>query len=45
MLGDSNSDSKAAKNNGILFILRCTNLNKDLQKICKDNTFKDFINE
>jgi HAD superfamily hydrolase (TIGR01549 family) len=45
MLGDSNSDYKAAKNNGILFILRCTDLNKDLQKICKDNTFKDFINE
>ncbi len=45
MLGDSNSDYEAAKDNGVLFLLRCTDLNKDLQKICKDNTFKDFINE
>jgi HAD superfamily hydrolase (TIGR01549 family) len=45
MLGDSNSDYEAAKDNSILFVLRRTDLNKDLQKICKDNTFKDFINE
>jgi len=45
MLGDSNSDYEAARDNGILFFLRRTDLNKDLQKICKDNTFEDFINE
>ena len=45
MLGDSSSDYEAAIDNGVLFLLRCTDLNKDLQKICKDNTFKDFINE
>ena len=45
MFGDSNSDYEAAKYNSVLFFLRCTDLNKDLQKICKNNTFKDFINE
>jgi HAD superfamily hydrolase (TIGR01549 family) len=45
MLGDSNSDYQAAKYNSVSFFLRCTDLNKDLQTICKDNTFKDFINE
>ena len=44
MFGDSNSDYESAKDNDVLFVLRCTDLNKDLQKICK-NTFKDFINE
>ena len=45
LIGDSDSDYEAAKDNGILFLLRRTDLNKDLQKICKDNTFEDFINE
>jgi HAD superfamily hydrolase (TIGR01549 family) len=45
MLGDSNSDYQAAKYNSVSFFLRCTDLNKDLQTICKNNTFKDFINE
>ena len=45
LIGDSNSDYEAAIDNGIFFLLRCTDLNKDLQKKCKDNTFEDFINE
>jgi phosphoglycolate phosphatase-like HAD superfamily hydrolase len=45
LIGDSNSDYEAAIDNGIFFFLRRTDLNKDLQKICKDNTFEDFINE
>jgi HAD superfamily hydrolase (TIGR01549 family) len=45
LIGDSDSDYEAARDNGILFFLRRTDLNKDLQKICKDNTFEDFINE
>ena len=45
MFGDSSSDYEAARDNGILFLLRCTGLNKDLQRICKDNVFKDFTNE
>jgi len=45
MLGDSNSDYQAAKDNNVLFLLRCTKVNIVLQNKCKDNTFKDFINE
>jgi len=45
MLGDSTSDYRAAKDNGILFLLRSTKLNKSLQNECKNWTFKDFINE
>jgi phosphoglycolate phosphatase-like HAD superfamily hydrolase len=45
MLGDSMSDYKAAKDNNVLFFLRSTELNKDLQSTCKDWVFKDFINE
>jgi phosphoglycolate phosphatase-like HAD superfamily hydrolase len=45
MLGDSESDYKAAKDNNVLFFLRGTELNKNLQAACKDWIFKDFINE
>ncbi len=45
MLGDSESDYKAAKDNNMLFFLRGTELNKNLQAVCKDWIFKDFINE
>jgi phosphoglycolate phosphatase-like HAD superfamily hydrolase len=45
MLGDSVSDYKAAKGNNVLFFLRSTELNKNLQSACKDWIFKDFINE
>jgi HAD superfamily hydrolase (TIGR01549 family) len=45
MIGDSSNDYEAAKNNNIMFFLRHTDLNKDLHKICRGNTFKDFINE
>jgi HAD superfamily hydrolase (TIGR01549 family) len=45
MLGDSESDYKAAKDNNVLFFLRSTELNKNLQSACKDWIFKDFINE
>jgi HAD superfamily hydrolase (TIGR01549 family) len=44
MLGDSNTDYEAAKENGVLFFLRCTGFNQDLQLICRGNTFKDFLN-
>ena len=37
--------SEAAKSNNVMFFLRRTDLNKDLRKLCKGNTFKDFINE
>ena len=45
MIGDSESDYEAAKDNNVLFFLRSTDLNKDLQGACKDWIFKDFINE
>jgi HAD superfamily hydrolase (TIGR01549 family) len=45
MLGDSESDYKAAKDNNVIFFLRATELNKNLQTVCKDWIFKDFINE
>ncbi len=45
MLGDSDSDFKAAKDNNVLFFLRCTVLNKNLQSTCEEWIFKDFINE
>ena len=45
MLGDSESDYKAAKDNNVLFFLRGTELNKNLQTKCKGWVFKDFINE
>ena len=44
MLGDSDSDYQAAKDNNVLFFLRSTEINRDLQNKCKDKTFKDFIN-
>ena len=45
MIGDSISDYHAAKENGVLFLLRSTDLNKNLQYKCKNHTFIDFINE
>jgi|TARA_B100001964_G_C14220504_1_gene595075 HAD superfamily hydrolase (TIGR01549 family) len=45
MLGDSVSDFKAAKDNNVLFFLRSTRLNKNLQSACKEYIFKDFANE
>ena len=45
MLGDSESDYKAAEDNNVLFFLRSTKLNKNLEDACKDYIFKDFINE
>jgi HAD superfamily hydrolase (TIGR01549 family) len=45
MLGDSESDYKAAKDNNVLFLLRGTELNKNLQNTCRGRVFKDFINE
>ena len=45
MIGDSLSDYHAAKENGVLFLLRSTNLNKNFQHKCKDHMFIDFINE
>jgi len=45
MIGDSESDYNAAKNNDVLFFLRSTELNKNLQIKCKDRVFKDFTNE
>jgi len=44
MLGDSESDYMAAVENNVLFLLRGTDLNKELQALCKDRVFKDFIN-
>ena len=45
MIGDSEGDYKAAKENNVVFFLRSTKLNKDLQKKCKNWIFKDFTNE
>ena len=45
MFGDSHSDYDAAKYNNILFILRATELNKMLQKKCKERTIRDFNDE
>jgi len=45
MFGDSMSDYMAAKDNNVLFLLRGTGLNKDLQSTCQDRIFKDFIDE
>ena len=46
MLGDSESDYNAAKENNVLFFLRSTKFNKNLQDArSKDYIFKDFINE
>ena len=45
LIGDSYNDYEAARSNNLKFILRSTDLNKDLQKFCKENTFKDFLNE
>jgi phosphoglycolate phosphatase-like HAD superfamily hydrolase len=45
MLGDSYSDYRAARDNNVLFLLRKTSLNKELQTKCKHFTFEDFNNE
>jgi phosphoglycolate phosphatase-like HAD superfamily hydrolase len=45
LIGDSLNDYEAARSNNLKFFLRCTDFNKNLQKFCKDNTFKDFLNE
>jgi len=45
MLGDSVSDFNAAKDNNVLFFLRSTMLNQNLQSKCKQYMFKDFTNE
>ncbi|MDC0470427.1 HAD hydrolase-like protein [Candidatus Pseudothioglobus singularis] len=42
LIGDSSSDHDAAMSNGILFILRRTELNNDLQKKCGLNIIEDF---
>ena len=43
MIGDSDSDYKAATENKIEFILRRTNLNKDLQNVCTCSKVDDFL--
>jgi phosphoglycolate phosphatase-like HAD superfamily hydrolase len=45
MIGDSASDLNAAKENNVLFFLRSTCLNKNLESECKDYIFRDFTNE
>jgi HAD superfamily hydrolase (TIGR01549 family) len=45
MLGDSESDYLAAKENNVLFLLRATELNSNLRFLCKNYVFKDFIDE
>lgn len=45
MLGDSDSDYQAAKDNSVPFILRRTEFNIELQNKLKGKTFKDFMNE
>jgi phosphoglycolate phosphatase-like HAD superfamily hydrolase len=45
MIGDSSSDYDAAMSNGILFILRRTELNYHLQKKCGTNIIEDFNDE
>lgn len=45
MIGDTIHDFEAAKQNEILFLLRKTILNKDLQIQFQNCSFKDFINE
>jgi len=45
MFGDSVSDFNAAKENNVLFFLRSTKLNKNLQSKCEQYIFKDFANE
>ena len=45
MVGDSTSDYQAATENDIAFVLRRTNLNRDLQKIHSGAVIKDFSNE
>ena len=45
MLGDSMADYVAAENNKVLFLLRATDLNKNLQVKCKNRIFKDFTDE
>jgi len=45
MLGDAESDYSAAKENDILFFLRSTEQNKNLQVICMDYVFRDYFSE
>ena len=45
MLGDAESDYSAAKENDVLFFLRSTEQNKNLQIICMDYVFRDYISE
>ncbi len=44
MIGDSNSDYEAAIENKVKFILRKTELNKNLQKKLKCKKINDFLN-
>lgn len=43
MLGDSESDYSAARENDVLFFLKSNEQNKNLQILCMDYQFKDFI--
>jgi len=45
MIGDSSSDYKAAIANHVPFVLRCTDLNKDLQNTLDCPMIKDFSSE
>lgn len=44
MIGDSNSDYEAAMENKVKFVLRKTELNKNLQKKLKCKMINDFLN-
>ena len=44
MIGDSNSDYEAAMENRVKFVLRKTELNKNLQKKLKCKMINDFLN-
>lgn len=45
MIGDSSSDYKAAEANAVPFILRCTDLNQELQKNLDCPKIKDFCSD
>jgi HAD superfamily hydrolase (TIGR01549 family) len=45
MIGDSESDFLAAKENRVLFVLRKTDLNNSMHYLCKNYMFKDYLNE
>lgn len=45
VIGDSSSDFEAAFKNRVSFILRRTELNRDLEQVCNCLTLKDFSDE